>query len=85
VGSEFTESFWQLQELTTKHIHVRDKLAGVSQEACVHDGRGLAQFFGGGWSKAGEEIDAENLCLTPSNRERPSNSVNGYPKRCVER
>ncbi len=32
---------------------------------CVHDGRGLAQFFGGDRSKAGEEVDAENLC--PSN------------------
>jgi len=41
-------------------------------------GRGLAQFFGGGRSKAGEEVDAENLCLTPSNCDRPSNSVNGY-------
>jgi len=37
--------------------------------------RGLAQFFGGGRSKAGEEVDAENLCLTPSNCERPSNSA----------
>ncbi len=40
--------------------------------------RGLAQFFGGGRSKFGEEVDAENLCLTPSNCECPSKSVNRY-------
>ncbi len=45
---------------------------------CVHDERGLAQFFGRSRSKAGKEVDAENLCLTPSNCERPSKSVNGY-------
>ncbi len=33
---------------------------------CVHEGRGLAQFFGGGRSQFDEEVDAENLCLSPS-------------------
>jgi len=31
-------------------------------KVCVHDGRGLAPFFGSDMSKAGEEVDDEDLC-----------------------
>jgi len=40
--------------------------------------RGLAQFFGSDEIKPVRNVDAENLCLTPSVAIRLSKSVNDY-------